>query len=104
VFGLSSDDGVDPPVDHCPECGGSWQAGRVAVPVLGTLRFVCRVGTTEVGTEVRARMCSKCGRIDLRATNPDLILRAQQAAKLGRAAPRWRLPPRPDQHLKRSGI
>jgi hypothetical protein len=85
---------ADAPVDRCPDCGGSWLAGRVAVPVLGALRFVCRVGTTEVGTEVAARLCGDCGRIDLRATDPDVIRRAQHAAKLGRTTPRWKLPPR----------
>ncbi len=79
--------------DGCPLCGGEWVDGRLAVPVVGSLRFSYRLGTTEVGTEVAARMCGGCGHVALRARDPETIVRARRAAELtagrGRTGPRW---------------
>jgi hypothetical protein len=84
----------DPAAEPCPDCGGSTVAGKVAVPIIGTLRFVYRLGTNEIATEVAALMCGDCGRVTLRAKDPALIQRAQRAGLLGRAAPTWGLKPR----------
>jgi hypothetical protein len=75
----------------CPLCGGPWIDGRIAVPIVGSLRFVYRLGTNEVATEVAAKMCKDCGHVSLRAREPDLIGRAQEAAAQGPAAQRWPL-------------
>jgi hypothetical protein len=75
----------------CPLCGGPWIDGRIAVPVVGSLRFVYRLGTYEAATEVVARMCKECGYVHLRGHDPRLIDRAQQAAAHGRAVQRWAL-------------
>jgi len=80
----------------CPLCGGPWIDGRIAVPIVGTLRFVYRLGTNEVATEVTAQMCEDCGHVDLRARRPDLIKRAQDAAAQGRTRPRWPAPKNTD--------
>ena len=64
----------------CPLCGGTWIDGRVAMPIVGGLRFSYRLGTNEVATEVAARMCGDCGYISLRALHPDRIRRAERAA------------------------
>jgi Zn-finger nucleic acid-binding protein len=74
-------------VQHCPTCGGQWIDGRIAVPIVGSLRFVYRLGTSEVSTEVAARMCGDCGAVQLRARDPEAIVRAQRAAAQGRARP-----------------
>ena len=74
---------------QCPECAGPWVDGRIAVPIVGSLRFVYRLGTNEVTTEVSARMCQACGHVDLRARDPQTIVRAQQAAAQGRTLQRW---------------
>ena len=79
---------------RCPECAGSWLDGRIALPIVGGLKFVYRLRTNEVATEVAARMCSDCGRVELRAKDPDLIRRAHQAGSQDRVAPRWGLPRR----------
>lgn len=76
----------DETVPHCP-CGGQWIDGRIAVPIVGSLRFAYRLGTTEVTTEVAARMCETCGAVQLRARDPEAIVRAQRAAAQGRAKP-----------------
>lgn len=65
---------------HCPSCGGQWIDGRIAVPIVGSLRFVYRLGTNEVTTEVAARICGECGAVELRARDPEAIVRAQRAA------------------------
>jgi Zn-finger nucleic acid-binding protein len=75
---------------HCPSCGGQWIDGRIAVPIVGSLRFVYRLGTNEVTTEVAARMCGECGAVELRARDPEAIVRAQRAAAHGRVKP-WSL-------------
>jgi hypothetical protein len=75
---------------RCPSCGGQWVDGRIAVPIVGALRFVYRLGTNEVATEVSARMCGDCGAVELRARDPETIVRAQRAAAQGRAKP-WPL-------------
>jgi len=80
----------------CPVCAGPWVDGRIAVPIVGALRFVYRLGTNEVATEVAARMCQECGHVDLRARNPEVIVRAQQAAAQGRTRPRWTPRARPE--------
>ena len=54
--------------EHCPSCGGQWIDGRIAVPIVGSLRFVYRLGTNEVTTEVAARMCG-CGRATRRPSS-----------------------------------
>jgi hypothetical protein len=77
----------DLPRDICPECGGDLVAGRIAVPIVGSLRFVYRLGTNEVATEVTAQLCGDCGRVRLQAKDPELILRAVRAST--RTAPRW---------------
>ena len=77
----------DAPV--CPACGGPWVDGRIAVPIVGSLRFVFRLGTNEVTTEVGAQMCESCGHVELRAQNPDVIARARRAAAQGRTLQRW---------------
>ena len=82
------------PAGGCPECGGPWVDGRIAVPIVGSLRFTYRLGTTEVATEVAARLCQECGHVDLRARDPQLIARAQQASTRGRT--RWPLRPHRD--------
>lgn len=79
------------PPDTCPLCGGPWIDGRIAVPIVGSLRFVYRLGTNEVATEVAARMCESCGHVGLRARDPELIGRARRAATHGRAVQRWAL-------------
>lgn len=73
--------------EHCPSCGGQWIDGRVAMPIVGSLRFVYRLGTNEVATEVAARMCEGCGAVELRARDPESIVRAHRAAAQGRAKP-----------------
>ena len=54
--------------------------GRIAIPIVGSLRFVYRLGTNEVATEVVAQMCSDCGHVVLRGREPDLIRRAEAAS------------------------
>jgi hypothetical protein len=78
--------------DQCRECGGSWTAGRIAVPIVGSLRFVYRLGTNEVSTEVAADLCGNCGHVRLRARDPKLIEQAGRAARYGRPTTRWGLP------------
>jgi hypothetical protein len=77
--------------DQCPSCGGEWVEGRIAVPIVGSLRFVYRLGTNEVATEVAARMCGECGLVHLRARDPGSIVRAARAAALRRPARPWSL-------------
>jgi protein involved in polysaccharide export with SLBB domain len=74
---------TDPPDGRCP-CGGQWVDGRIAVPIVGALRFVYRLGTNEVATEVAAQMCGNCGAVQLRARDPEAIVRAHRAAAHGR--------------------
>jgi hypothetical protein len=69
--------------EGCPRCGGPWVDGRLAVPVVGSLRFSYRLGTNDVATEVDARMCADCGHVDLRARNPEMIVRARRAEREG---------------------
>jgi hypothetical protein len=76
--------------EHCPSCGGEWIDGKIAIPIVGSLRFVYRLGTNEVATEVAARMCGDCGTVQLRARDPEAIVRAQRAAAHGKARP-WPL-------------
>jgi hypothetical protein len=71
------------PPGGCPVCGGPWTDGRIAVPIVGTLRFVYRLGTNEVATEVTATLCEDCGHVALRAKDPAMIGRARRAAALG---------------------
>ncbi len=78
-------------VDRCGQCGGAWTAGRLAVPIVGSLRFVYRLGSTEVSTEVAADLCARCGHVRLRARDPELIERAHRAGSAVRGAPRWGL-------------
>jgi Zn-finger nucleic acid-binding protein len=78
--------------ERCPSCGGEWVDGRIAVPIVGSLRFVYRLGTNEVTTEVAAQMCMDCGTVHLRARDPEAIVRARQAAAHGRAKP-WSFRP-----------
>jgi Zn-finger nucleic acid-binding protein len=73
--------------ESCPSCGGQWVDGRIAVPIVGSLRFVYRLGTNEVATEVAAQMCGDCGAVQLRARDPEAIVRAQRAAAQGRTKP-----------------
>ena len=79
----------------CPVCAGSWVDGRISVPIVGALRFVYRLGTNEVTTEVVARMCEDCGHVDLHARDPELIVRARRAATQGRTRLRWTPTARP---------
>ena len=72
----------------CPLCGGTWVDGRVAMPIVGSLRFSYKLGTNEVATEVAARMCADCGTVHLRATDPERIVRAQAAARVARRPPK----------------
>jgi hypothetical protein len=76
---------------RCPVCQGELIDGRVALPIVGSLRFVYRLGTMEVATEVLARMCTDCGHVALRARDPDLIRRAQQASSRAGRTQRWAL-------------
>jgi hypothetical protein len=78
-------------VEGCPLCGGEWVDGRLAVPVVGSLRFSYRLGTNDVTTEVAARMCGDCGHVGLRARDPEMIVRARRAAEQGRTGVRWPL-------------
>jgi hypothetical protein len=73
----------------CPLCQGQWIDGRLAIPIVGSLRFVYRLGTNEVGTEVVARMCKDCGHLELRGRDPELISRAQAASANARPIQRW---------------
>lgn len=82
--------------DHCRSCGGEWVEGRIAMPIVGALRFVYRLGTNEVATEVAAQMCANCGAVQLRAHDPQAIVRAQRAAAHGRPRP-WSFRSRNDQ-------
>jgi Zn-finger nucleic acid-binding protein len=76
--------------ERCPSCGGEWVDGRIAVPIVGSLRFVYRLGTNEVATEVAAQMCGDCGAVQLRARDPQAIVRAQRAAAHARPTRRSR--------------
>lgn len=82
------------PHERCPSCQGPWIDGRLAIPIVGALRFVYRLGTNEVATEVAARMCKDCGYVELRGREPDLIRRAEQASTQARPTQRWPLPTR----------
>jgi hypothetical protein len=85
-------DGASGPGELCPLCEGQWIHGRVAIPIVGSLRFVYRLGTNEVATEVTARMCKDCGHVELRGRDPDLIRRAEEAATQARpVVQRWAL-------------
>jgi hypothetical protein len=84
-------DGASGPGELCPLCEGQWIDGRVAIPIVGSLRFVYRLGTNEVATEVTARMCKDCGHVELRGREPDLIRRAEQASAHARPTQRWAL-------------
>lgn len=84
--------------ERCPSCQGRWIDGRIAIPIVGSLRFVYRLGTNEVATEVGARMCRDCGYVELRGREPDLIRRAEQASTQARSAPRWALWTRPSRN------
>ena len=78
----------------CPRCAGPLVDGRLAIPIVGSLRFTYRLGTNEVSTEVAARMCTDCGYVELQARNPDLIGRARAAGALARPVRRTlRTPP-----------
>ena len=77
------------PEDRCPLCGGEWIDGRLAVPVVGSLRFSYRLGTNDVTPEVAAPMCADCGHVGLRARDPEMIVRARRAAERGRVGTRW---------------
>jgi hypothetical protein len=61
------------------------------LPIFGGLRFVYRLGTNDVTTEVTARMCARCGHVDLIARDPETIVRAREAAQQARTTPRWGL-------------
>ena len=80
-----------PTAGGCPRCGGPWVDGRIAMPLVGALRFAFRLGTTDVTTEVTARMCEDCGHVDLVARDPDTIVRARRAAGRMNVMPRWAL-------------
>jgi hypothetical protein len=73
----------------CPLCGGRWIEGRMAMPLVGSLRFVYRLGTNDVAAEVRAQMCTDCGHVRLRARDPEMICRAEQAVIHSRSVNRW---------------
>ncbi|MBO8191559.1 hypothetical protein ITI46_07615 [Streptomyces oryzae] len=66
------------------DCGGTLVAGSMALPLLGSPRFACRLGTTEVTTEVMAFMCSGCGTVRLRGRHPERIRNATAARKARR--------------------
>ena len=85
-------DVFEPDAERCRRCGGSLLDGNIAMPVLGGLRFVLRVGTGEAATEVAAQMCAQCGEVTLRGRDPARIVQAQRAAKLGKTSPQWRVP------------
>jgi hypothetical protein len=78
-----------PQHDDCPLCGGRWIDGRIAIPVVGSLRFVYRLGTNDVTAEVFAKMCMDCGHVRIRAGEPEPIRRAEHAAAHSRAVNRW---------------
>jgi hypothetical protein len=78
-----------PEPDTCPLCGGRWIDGRMAMPLVGSLRFVYRLGTNDVAAEVRAQMCTGCGHVRLRARDPEPIRRAEYAATHSRSVNRW---------------
>ena len=58
-------DGASGPGERCPLCAGQWIDGRSPSPIVGSLRFVYRLGTNEVATEVAARICKDCGHVEL---------------------------------------
>ena len=80
-----------PAFGGCPRCAGPWIDGRISMPIIGGLRFAYRLGTTDVSTEIAARMCQDCGHVDLVARDPDTIVRARRAATQAGAMPRWTL-------------
>ena len=61
----------------------------MAMPLVGSLRFMYRLGTNDVAAEVRAQMCIDCGHVRLRARDPEMIRRAEQAATHSRSVNRW---------------
>ena len=61
------------------------------MPIVGALRFVYRLGTNEVATEVAARMCQECGHVDLPGPRP-----GGHRAGPSRRATRGRTRPRSD--------
>ncbi len=61
----------------------------MAVAVLGAPRFVVRIGTTEVATEVGATLCGECGLVQLKGRDPAGVRTARLAAGLGRTPVRW---------------
>jgi hypothetical protein len=73
----------------CPLCGGQWIEGRMSMPLIGSLRFVYRLGTNDVAAEVLAQMCTDCGHVRLRARDPEPIRRAEHAATHSRSVNRW---------------
>jgi len=78
-----------PQHDDCPLCGGQWIDGRIAMPLVGGMRFVYRLGTNDVTAEVVAQMCTDCGHVRMRARAPEPIRRAEYAAIHSRAVNRW---------------
>jgi hypothetical protein len=78
-----------PQREGCPLCGGQWIEGRMAMPLIGSLRFVYRLGMNDVAAEVLAQMYTDCGHVRLRARDPELIRRAEHAATHSRSVNRW---------------
>jgi hypothetical protein len=78
-----------PQREGCPLCGGQWIEGRMAMPLVGSLRVVYRLGMNDVAAEVLAQMCTDCGHVRLRARDPELIRRAEHAATHSRSVNRW---------------
>jgi len=87
---------------NCPLCGGQWIEGRMAMPLVGSLRFVYRLGTNDVAAEVRAQMCTDCGHVRLRARDPEMIRRAEYAATHSRSVSRWAVTAKRDGEAFRS--
>jgi hypothetical protein len=85
--------------DHgrtCSECGGDLVDGSMGIPLLGSPRFAVKLGATEVTTEVLAGMCRDCGRVELRARDPERIRVAAAAAANARRTRRMPWSRRPD--------
>jgi hypothetical protein len=72
------------------------------MPLIGSLRFVYRLGTNDVAAEVLAQMCTDCGHVRLRARDPEMICRAEQAATHSRSVNRWDLTAKRDAGAFRS--
>ncbi|MGP3975759.1 hypothetical protein ACTWQF_17470 [Streptomyces sp. 8N114] len=81
---MNGTDDSTPKAEARCDCGGTLVEGSMALPLLGSPRFACRLGTTEVTTEVAAFMCLKCGIVRLHGRHPERIRNAVAARTVRR--------------------